>query len=283
MGDRTKIDWCDASWNPVTGCLHGCPYCYARSMVNRFKMNSRDMGMRYSDIGKDHIIFRSNRTGDALITLNKPYRSALITMEKEEPQWKVEPYPAGFNPTFHRYRLDMPKKWKTPRTIFVCSMSDLFGEWVPDDWIQEVLDCCRDAPQHRYLFLTKNPKRYDELKDKEIITGKEENFWLGSTMAGPANPFYSNGFDKTFISIEPILRPFTYAGNAPFAVSWVIVGAETGNRKDKVIPKKEWILEIVEKCRALDTPIFMKESLREIMGADFIQEFPWEAGYGAGR
>ena len=250
MGRKTLIDWADASWNPVTGCKHGCEYCYARGIARRFgcKING-DMGT-------------------ALAVLEKPY----VSMDGV-----TNPYPYEFLPTFHRYRLDIPMTWKRPKNIFVCSMADLFGDWVPDEWIIDVLNACREAPQHRYLFLTKNPKRYDELKNKGIITGKEENFWLGSTMTGPANLFYSSGFDKTFISIEPILRPFSYAGNGPFAVSWVIVGAETGNRKDKVIPKKEWILEIAERCRAMDTPIFMKESLRGIMGEDFRQEFPWEA------
>ena len=60
---------------------------------------------------------------------------------------------------------------------------------------------------------------------------------------------------------------------------WVIVGAETGNRKNKVIPKKEWIMEILDECRERGKPIFMKESLREIMGTDFVQEFPWEAAH----
>ena len=289
MGDRTKIDWCDASWNPVTGCLHGCPYCYARNMVNRFKMNSREMGLRYSDIGKDHTISKSERTGDALVTLNKPYRSALITKGKEDPQWKVEPYPAGFNPTFHRYRLDIPKKWDKPRTIFVCSMSDLFGGWIPDGWIQEVLDACRKAPQHRYLFLTKNPRRYDELEDKGIITGRDTNFWLGSTVANILKDELH--FDRdlhTFMSCEPILAPWPPAGDPHEKhmkngelPEWVIFGAETGNRKDKVVPEKEWLGNAVQMCRNMKAKVFMKESLREIMGADFIQEFPWEAGDGA--
>lgn len=264
MGRKTKIDWCDASWNPVTGCLHGCKYCYARRIAIRFCSNEH---------GKD--------PDGALIPCEGvcTFCSVLDGLEfvGQKMRWNhsKEPYPFGFMPTFHPHRLDEPKRWKKPRNIFVCSMADLFGDWVPDDCIDQVLTACLAAPQHRYLFLTKNPKRYDELKNKGIITGKEENLWLGSTMTGPANPFYSSGFDKTFISIEPILRPFSYAGNAPFAVSWVIVGAETGNRKDKVIPKKEWILEIAERCRALDTPIFMKESLRGIMGEDFRQEFPW--------
>ena len=141
MGDRTKIDWCDASWNPVTGCLHGCEYCYARRMIDRFKMSSKDMGERYSTIAKNQDIFRSPWTGDALVVLKEPYQSGLIG--DPTGKLKTEPYPAGFNPTLHLYRLDIPRRWKRPRTIFVCSMADLFGEWVPDDWIIDVLNACR--------------------------------------------------------------------------------------------------------------------------------------------
>lgn len=263
MGDKTKIDWADATWNPVTGCLHGCEYCYARRIAERFG------GFGFST---------NTEISKELAEGKIVYVPAALRHYRSDKNYEVTkaPYPFGFKPTFYRERLDIPKRWTRPRNIFVCSMADLFGEWVPDEWIKAVFDACDAAHQHRYLFLTKNPWRYNDLINKGIITGREENFWLGSTMTGPANPFYSSGFNKTFISIEPILRPFTYAGNSPFAVSWVIVGAETGNRKDKVIPKKEWILEIAERCRALDTPIFMKESLRGIMGEEFRQEFPWK-------
>ena len=282
MGRKTLIDWADASWNPVTGCYHDCKYCYARRIAERFNghVDAKAASLLLTPPIHGGGMEKTENLMQFSLELDKPIRNT-DTYEYMRiagiSAGKILPYPFGFTPTFHKYRLDEPARWTKPRTIFVCSMADLFGNWVNDEWITEVFDACRKAPQHRYLFLTKNPKRYDELKNKGIITGKEENFWLGSTMTGPANPFYSSGFDKTFISIEPILRPFSYAGNAPFAVSWVIVGAETGNRKDKVVPKKEWILEIAEKCRALDTPIFMKESLRGIMGEDFVQEFPWEA------
>lgn len=282
MGDRTKIDWCDASWNPVTGCLHGCEYCYARRMIDRFKMSSKDMGERYSTIGKNQDIFRSPRTGDALVVLKEPYQSGLIG--DQTGKLKTEPYPAGFNPTLHLYRLDIPRRWKRPRTIFVCSMADLFGEWVPDDWIIDVLNACRLAPQHRYLFLTKNPDRYDELEDKDIITDKDTNFWLGSTVTVETrDKLHYNKALHTFQSCEPMLAPWPQAGT-PNPVSmqegympeWVIFGAETGNRKDKVVPEKAWVDNAVQMCRNMKAKVFMKESLRGIMGADFVQEFPWE-------
>lgn len=261
MGDKTKIDWCDASWNPVTGCRHDCPYCYARGIATRFGT--------LPDDGRLH-------------DLNAPIDEKAVDgiYQKTEKQ----AYPYSFAPTFHRYRLGIPAKWKKPRTIFVCSMADLFGDWVPDHWIDQVLQACRAAPQHRYLFLTKNPNRYDELEDKGIITPEDRNFWLGSTTTDVTKSLmhYHSGM-HTFQSCEPMLAPWPTAGKVNeesrqknWLPEWVIFGAETGNRKGKVIPEKEWVDNAVQMCRNMGAAVFMKESLRAIMGPDFVQEYPWE-------
>lgn len=296
MGDRTKIDWCDASWNPVTGCLHGCEYCYAWTMANRFKMNQKTGNGSASAVHEDETlnIYRSSRTGDALVELEEPITSPVVRVtgalkadknafHRSEFE-RTEPYPCGFAPTFHRYRLDIPAQWKRPRNIFVCSMADLFGEWVEDRWISEVLDACRKAPWHRYLFLTKNPGRFDELEEKGIITDRDFNFWLGSTTTDVMQDLlHYNRALHTFQSCEPMLAPWPSAGkpnqkhleNGELP-EWVIFGAETGNRKGKVVPEKAWIDNAVQMCRNIGAKVFMKESLREIMGEDFIQEFPWQ-------
>lgn len=154
--DKTKIDWCESTWNPVTGCLHGCEYYYARGIANRFK-------------GCDGY--------ENLHVLDSPM---LIDCKNDE--WlhskrRKCAYPYAFDPTFHHYRLN-DYTGKKGRNIFVCSMADLFGSWVPDSWIWEVFKACEKAPQHNYLFLTKNPKRYVELSEKGILkhTG---NMWYG--------------------------------------------------------------------------------------------------------
>lgn len=255
MGIKTKIPYCDSTWNIVTGCLHGCDFCYARRIAERFGI--------------------------------KPFGYVEPTV-LEEPiilQGKKEPYPLGFAPTFHRYRLDEPRRWKKPRTIFVCSMADLFGEWVPDTWIQEVFDACRKAPQHRYLFLTKNGDRYKWLYDSGMMPIGVDAFgmWFGCTITKPTDSFfyndlYANGIDHNgFLSIEPIHDDFAPTEFDPldYGIKWIIVGAETGNRKGKVLPKREWIEHLAQTCDASGIPIFMKESLRELMGADFRQEYPW--------
>ena len=268
MGRKTKIDWCDATWNPVTGCLHGCEYCYARGIANRF-------GTHIGSKDNLHVLDTPIRCSDTWCFMQMAGISA----------GRKQPYPYDFDPTFHRYKLEEPQHWKKPRTIFVCSMADLFGDWVPDEWIKAVFDACVAAPQHRYLFLTKNPTRYmDLIKNhrtpfEELYLPYGDNFWFGSTATTKKAPFWYSNFPlrKTFISIEPIMEPFTNLGHGTDCFAdWVIVGAETGNRKGKVIPKKSWIISIAEACERTRTPLFMKESLREIMGEDFRQELPWE-------
>ena len=273
MGKKTKIDWCDSSWNPVTGCLHGCEYCYARGIATRFGLS---YAPKLGDPGMDGAKKYDSDDGmDTMLELVKPY----------EKGGRIQPYPMGFYPTFHRYRLDEPQKWTKPRTIFVCSMSDLFGEWVPDEWIIEVLNACRKAPWHRYLFLTKNPERYDALEEADLITDADMNFWLGTTTTDITKDLlHFNEALHTFQSCEPMLKPWPPAREPNqesvrknWLPEWVIFGAETGNRKGKVIPEKAWIDNAVQMCRNMGAYVFMKESLREIMGDDFIQEFPWEA------
>ena len=248
MGQKTKIDWCDSSWNPITGCLHGCPYCYARGMARRF-------GGKIIT-GHDH-----------LYILDEPARREDGT---------INPYPYGFDPTYHKYRLTIPQEWKKPQTIFVCSMADMFGDWVPEEWIDQIFTACLAAPQHRYMFLTKNGKRYMELAKKGIMPDTE-NFWYGCSVTRPEEPFFFSDRYKTFASIEPILEPFDWVPGLKHIElpDWIIAGAETGNRKGKVKPKRDWLGGIINGCAEHHIPLFMKESLRELTGSDFKQQFPW--------
>lgn len=269
VGRKTKVDWCDSTWNPVTGCLHGCEYCYA------WKISERFGGFQSRENGKF-----TSPYGDEMLVLDEPVRKELIEnvgyydVEPGVVYCGVAPYPNFFHPTFHRYKLKEPQHWKKPRTIFVCSMADLFGDWVPEEWIQEVFKACAAAPQHRYLFLTKNPKRYGQLLNGYMPS----NMWFGWSQEGPMGSkivFSTHQSVQTFVSVEPLLHPFDQFSIR--GIGWAIVGAETGKRKDKVIPQKEWVEKIADACQIAGVPIFMKESLRELMGADFRQEYPWEA------
>ena len=241
--NKSKIDWCSHSWNPVTGCLHGCQYCYARKMAHRIS-------------GLDG-------TGpDGLLELSEK-RDAL--------------YPAGFMPTFHRYRLNEPERATKPRTIFVCSMGELFGEWVPSSWIVGVLDAAKRAPQHRYLFLSKNPARYLEL-DSMALLPHDKNFWYGSSVTGEESvaAYAMSGADlNLFWSMEPLLGPVDM-GASEGLPGWVIIGAETGTRKDKVVPARKWVEDIADFCAAKNIPVFYKANIRTHFPDLPPSEYPWE-------
>lgn len=202
--NKTKIDWCDSTWNPVTGCFNDCEYCYARRMAERFGGSQK-----YANIFEE----------------NEPVIGT---------DGRALAYPHSFSPTFLRYRLNdyISKKG---RNIFVCSMADLFGDWVPDSWIKEVFEVCEKAPQHNYLFLTKNPLRYQELSDKGMLICAK-NMWYGwsETKNTPHKLFSLPKGANTFVSVEPLLEPLH-----PSLADWIIVGAETGRRKERVIPKKK--------------------------------------------
>lgn len=258
--EKTKIEWCDSSWNPVSGCYHGCPYCYARKTATRFK------GCDESPSGEtnDDIVVLDERK-----TISDPNGNLM----------RHAAYPYGFTPTLHRYRLNDPLTKGFGKTIFVCSMADLFGKWVPDEWICEVFDACKTADNHRYLFLTKNPARYIELAEKGLLP-EGDSFWYGSTATAPDAAVFWSDKHHTFTSIEPILKPFSERdfGEGGFVghTEWAIFGAETGNRKDKVVPERWWIEFAVEKFREKGTAVFMKDSMKPVWGEDIITQFPWK-------
>jgi protein gp37 len=174
-----------------------------------------------------------------------------------------------FIPHTHFEQLEKLQQWKKGKTIFVQSMGDLFGDWVSDELIQEVFNACEKAPQHRYLFLTKNPERYTQLK---IFQNK---IWLGTTVTNKHTPFFWSDLHNTFLSIEPIQDDFEKMYRSDKFVDWVIVGQESGTRKDRVIPKRKWIENIIEACRKQNVPVFLKNNLADIWQEPLIQDYPW--------
>jgi protein gp37 len=179
-------------------------------------------------------------------------------------------YPADkpFKPTFHMVRL-----WETfpakQSKIFVSSMGDLFGDWVQTEWINRVLDVVRINYKHTFIFLTKNPKRYSYF-DFPI------NAWIGYSTTGSINHKWDthNKDNVKFVSIEPLGEQLSIRLNGyeqAIDFDWLIVGKETGNRKEKLIPKHEWIEEIIDFTAKTGIRLFIKDNLNHI---PVIQEFP---------
>ena len=245
---RTKIEYAYYTWNPITGCLNTCEYCYARKIVNRFAKTKKKKPSEFMTLG-----FMNEVWGNGYVK-----------------------YPWGFNPTLHFDRLDEPQKIKKPSVIFVCSMADMFGGWIPYSWIQKVFEACKKAPQHIYIFLTKNPMRYERMMDEKLLRDNK-NFYFGSTVDKDDTPamWHLNKYNF-FINFEPLLEDVSHTESPFFALQrWIIIGSETNNRKNKIIPKREWIEKIVDKAKLFNIPIFMKNNLKSVWGDDLIQEYPW--------
>lgn len=160
---------------------------------------------------------------------------------------------------------------KKPKSIFIDSMSDI-GTW-KQEWFNAVVKAINDNPQHRYIALTKCFGSLMNLMCRNGTINIDILFvGISVTTQLQAN---AQTIIPDFYSIEPILEPITIPQNK--MPKTLIIGAETGNRKGKVIPQKEWIDSLVAQADAHNCIVFMKESLRKIMGDDFRQDkLPWE-------
>ena len=296
----TSIEWCTHKWNPVTGCYHDCPYCYARSIVRRFGGHySEELGVNTRPAVNDgHMVYLDEHDGRGWVHHHEPVMR-LIHDEQIMTKagiLKKAPYPYGFIPTFHESRLGDPTKHKKTATVFVGSMTDLFGAWVPDEWIAQVLKACYAAPQHQYLFLTKNPERLpmSSYIYNDVFDNHPGNFWFGMSITNQAalNAAYKrfmNISGNTFLSIEPLHGPidltridagdvfydiakgiasWLFGGQKVRSPGWIIIGAETGNRKGKVVPERARVEAICAAADAGGVPVFMKDSLIPIMGEE---------------
>lgn len=212
MGDKSAIEWTDATWNPVTGCSKvspGCKNCYAERMAIRLQA----MG-------------------------NPRYLN-------------------GFRVTLHPDQLNLPLKWKQPRLIFVNSMSDLFHEAIPDEFIHRTFEVMAKAHWHVFQILT---KRAERMVDLAPSLPWPSNVWQGVSVENAGYTWRIQCLQNVpasvrFVSVEPLLGPIPYL---PLdGIHWVIVGGESGPGHRPIDPK--WVRDIRDQCLAAHVPFFFKQ------------------------
>jgi protein gp37 len=207
------VDWAWWTWNPVTGCLHNCEYCFARDIANRF-------------------------------------------------------YPEKFEPTFHPERLSAPHNTPVPREaetdlrarcVFVCSMADLFGKWVPQEWIDAILAEVRAAPQWNFLFLTKFPQRLAEI-------AWPPNAWVGTTVDEQYRVEIAEKAFRTiqapvkWLSCEPLRERLTFSALELF--DWVVLGGQSASSQAPAFqPPWEWVAHLMRQVWEADCLLYWKPNL----------------------
>lgn len=166
-------------------------------------------------------------------------------------------YRNGFQLAFHKHVLELPLQWKTPQTIFVNSMSDLFHEEVPIDFILEVFEVMNRADWHIFQVLT---KRADRLLALDGHLSWQENIWMGVSIENQKylhrlDRLRNTGAKTRFLSLEPLLCPIP--GLDLSGIDWVIVGGESGPGARPI--REEWVIDIRDQCLSADVPFFFKQ------------------------
>ena len=166
-------------------------------------------------------------------------------------------YTNGFSVTLHEDALALPLKWKKPQTIFVNSMSDLFHEDIPLEFIRHVFDIMRRADWHCFQILTKRSDRMLELNPRLQWAS---NIWMGVTVEANNYNYRIEHLKRTgakvkFLSLEPLLSPISNLHLK--GIDWVIVGGESGPKARPM--KKEWVVDIKNQCQNEKVPFFFKQ------------------------
>lgn len=218
MAENSKIEWTDATWNPVRGCTKispGCKHCYAETFAERFR------GV------------------------------------------KGHPYEQGFDLRLVPEKLEEPLEWKKPKKIFVNSMSDLFHENIPLDYIKRVFDVMNQAHWHTFQILTKRAERLAEVAHELHWT---PNIWQGVSVEDRKFGLIRIDLLRIvpahvrMLSCEPLLEDL---GEVDLTgIHWVIVGGESGSGARPM--QADWVCSIRDQCKAANVPIFIKQ-----MGSEY--------------
>jgi protein gp37 len=214
---NSKIEWTDATWNPIRGCTKispGCAHCYAETFAERFR----------GVVG--------------------------------------HPYEQGFDLTLIPAKLAEPLRWPKPKMVFVNSMSDLFHEKVPDDYIEQVCRVMQRASWHTFQVLTKRSERMRDLLNSRLgFAALEPHIWFGVSVENKLHGLprvehlRSAPAGLRMLSVEPLLEdlgPLDLTG-----IGWVILGGESGPKARRLDP--DWVRSVRNQCQAANVPFFFKQ------------------------
>ncbi|MEV6368756.1 phage Gp37/Gp68 family protein [Micromonospora musae] len=221
MADRSSIEWTEATWNPTTGCDRisaGCDNCYALALSKRLKA----MGSA-----------KYQTDGD-------PRTSG-----------------PGFGVAVHADALDVPRRWRDPRLVFVNSMSDLFHARVPLSYVQQVFEVMRETPRHTYQVLTKRAARLAKVADQ---LDWPPNVWMGVSVedaneVGRIDDLREVPAAVRFVSAEPLLGPLLDLNLD--GIDWLIAGGESGLNCRPV--NAAWVRALRDQCATAGTAFFFKQ------------------------
>ena len=228
MGDRSSIEWTDATWNPTTGCTKvssGCDHCYAETLAHR---RLRDTYTKRLPVV------------DSAANRNDPFAVRL---------WPE--------------RLEQPLKWREPRMIFVNSMSDLFHAEIPEDFLRHTFEVMLAAQWHIYQVLTKRPARAQRFyrRNRDLFCDGEipPHIWIGTSVEDQSVDYRITQLVDVpatvrFLSCEPLIGPLVPQLDG---IEWVIVGGESGPGYRPM--DVAWARTIRDVCDENGTPFFFKQ------------------------
>ena len=228
MGERSQIEWTDATWNPTTGCTKvstGCDHCYAERLAS------------------------GRLRGRYLARLPVVVSDA----QKRDP-FAVRIWPA---------RLSHPARWREPRMVFVNSMSDLFHKHIPEAFVRRVFEVMLEVDHHIYQVLTKRPARAARFwalhRDLFGLDTVPSHIWMGTSIENQDVAYRIRHLTNVpaevrFLSCEPLLGPLSLALGG---VHWVIAGGESGPEYRPM--RAEWVESIRDQCHRATVPFFFKQ------------------------
>lgn len=223
MAGPSDIEWTESTWNPVAGCTilsPGCTNCYAMRMAARL-----------SAMGQEKYIGTTRQSGGRA-------------------KWNGHIY-------LDESSVDLPRKWRNGRLIFVNSMSDLFHEAIPLEFVQRVFRTMNETPQHTYQVLTKRAEKLSKLSSSLTWT---PNIWMGvsvedSDYVGRIDHLRRSDALVKFLSLEPLLGPLEVLDLC--GIDWVIAGGESGPGARPMEP--DWVRSIRDQCLAADVAFHFKQ------------------------